>query len=188
LNIEIHDRIWSCSGIDITSTANQTIVGFPTITRNTENDYLMLYVEIYTTLVSSATVLTIYYLDLNSNAKYTTVSIPANAVKGTMIPVYLGNVTPDNGKDIIKSITSVVNSVAGTSGSFGLTVTKKLGVFSNNVNVQGGPVPVTGKLITKDWSDMGLIKIHPNACLNFLYHPTGTSSGISAGKFNIARA
>jgi hypothetical protein len=66
----------------------------------------------------------------------------------------------------ISQVTSVVTSATWTSGTFGLTLLKRI------VEI---PIAVAGVGSSQDWAQVGLPEIPNNACLMLMWHGINTT-------------
>ena len=171
----LYDRLFHIGGLDGTSTAAQSVQGSPAspaLTRNTGGAGNIAWYEIYTTIGTTSTTLTMNYVDQDGNSASSTINIGATnfreVTRAQRIPLAAG----DTG---LRSVTSVqLTATTGTAGNFGITIAQPLAWL---------PVNVAG---TSGWRDYttglpGIPTINPDACLALTYISAGaTAPEISA--------
>ncbi|MDX2073022.1 MAG: hypothetical protein SFX19_01500 [Alphaproteobacteria bacterium] len=154
--VMLYDRLLHNGGLVGTSVAAQTVGG--TLTRNTGGEGNQIWVEIYTAIGTTATTITASYTNQAGVSGRTTKPI---AIGGTgnregerMLPLPLQD--GDTGVQAVASVTLAGSTV--TSGNFGVTVLKPLGI---------GMLPSSGIGFWRDYVAglPGLPKIDTDACL-----------------------
>lgn len=149
------DRLWSCSGMGFaagTYTVN-TPGALPARAGNGLG--VEACIEHYVNTGTASGALTLNYLNHLGAAKsgiLTSVASSAATTRLQFIPLAEG----DQG---ISQVTSVVTSNTWTSGTFGITLMKRL--LEVPLNVSGGVVEL-------DWSETGLVEIPNDACLSLV--------------------
>lgn len=170
----IADRLWSCSGIPF-GAATYSITAPSTLpARITDNGIgVEAWVENFVAAGAASGTLTLTYADANTGAASTGVipAVVSAPVAGQMQPFPL-----QVGGTGIRSITSVQNSATWTSGSFGLTLLKRIATI---------PIPVAGVANAIDWASLGLAGIHNDACLMMIWQAGATTSAIITGTAEI---
>lgn len=162
----LYDRIWSCSGFSGTVNTAQSVTGFPTLTRPDANGTgLEIWLEIYTSIGSSASNLTVQYTNQSgvSGRNTAVYALPASMGQSRMARLIL-----QSGDTGVRSIQSVTLSAStGTSGNFGITLVKPIGTFDVASGIQ-----------TNDFVNLGFPKTPSDAALCATYYATtGSSSG-----------
>lgn len=155
----ICDRLWHNSGINITSTAAQTInsVAWPARDKNnsTNGDGVFIGVEVSGATGTGTPVLTINYTNQAGTAGRTAtgiISSLASSVQGTFY--FLGLQAGDTG---VRSIQSFTLSATWTSGTIHLVAYRILATLPNKGVGIGGAI--------HDYNGMGLIPVHDDAVL-----------------------
>jgi hypothetical protein len=168
----IADRLWSCSGIGY---ANQlwtvtTPGNLPArITDNGLNCELV--VEQFVAAGAASGTLTCAYLDSGGGSRSGVIPAVVSApVAGQVQFVPMANNLG------IKQLTSVTNSATWTSGTWGMSIIKRIAEIEI-------PVAVTGK--TVDWASLGLPKLPADCCLMFIYCADGTTARTIFGRVNV---
>ncbi len=153
--IIIADRLWSCSGMGFAaSTYTVTTPGsLPARVTDAGAD-AELWVEQFVAAGAASGTLTANYLDSTGVARAGVISAVVSApVAGQMQPVPMANNLG------ISQLTSVVNSATWTSGSWGMTILRRLAEV---------PVNVIGAGQVFDWAQV-LAPIAADSCLMFIW-------------------
>jgi len=182
-DIQLYDRLAHMGGLNATLTTSQTVS--VDITGTTSNlaarvgsDYgdVLWFLEIYTDIGVTARNLTITYTRYPGGGGNT----------GQTVVQALGGASPanqdsrmfqiiPNAGDKIQSIETVqLDASTGTAGSFGVTALKRLCTASLGI-ANAGEV--------YDWAQLGLPRVHDDACLTFGVVCGTTSSGTLSGGF-----
>lgn len=167
------DRLADISGLSGTSTSTQNTAALA-VTRYTSTEALgnSIFLEIYTSVGSSARTATVAYTDENGNAASATATLGGTDYYGRfphVVPVPFAQ-----GGRGVRSVQSVTLSAStGTAGDFGVTIARPLAVIgcSTPNNVGGGQPDLIGGLD-------GPVEIKPGACLT--YYATCTATNIAA--------
>lgn len=170
----IADRLWSCSGIPFgASTYNITTPGNLPARIIDNGAEVECWVEQFVAAGAASGTLTLNYLNANTGAAKAGVipAVVSAPVAGQMQPFPLA--AGDTG---VRQITSVTNSATWTSGSFGLTLLKRLATI---------PLPIAGVGNVLDWAALGLPGILNDACLMFIFQATSTTAATILGNTEI---
>lgn len=169
----LYDRLFHIGGLSGTSTASQTVQGStpsPAITRNTSGAGNMVWYEVYNTLGTTATTLTMTYINQDGTGSRTsTINIGGTGfrelTRAQRIPLAAG----DTGVQAVESV-QLSGTTGSSSSNIGITIAQPLAWIPVGVGGAGG------------WRDYttglpGIPVIHPDACLAIMYQPsTGTAS------------
>lgn len=167
----LYDRLLHIGGLSgTTATAQnvQTTTPTPTLTRYTDGLGNMAWCEIYTIIGTTATTVTMSYVDQGGNTQ----SSPAVAMGGTgfrevsrciMLPLASG----DTGIQAVKTVT--LAATTGTAGNFGVTIGHPIAYVGIGMPGGGG------------WRDFstglpGIPEVQTDACLAFLWFPNTTTA------------
>lgn len=184
-DVQIHDRLAHMGGLSGTVTTSQTVsVDVTGTSNNIDNrrgasDYsdVQWWIEIYTDIGTTATTATFTYTNAaGTSGRTTTASIggasPANQ-DSRMFPII------GNGGEFIQSIQSVtLTATTGTAGSWGVTATRVLCSMSLGLANAGA---------VYDWSQLGLPRVHDDACLFPIMICGTTSTGTLYGTIKLAQ-
>jgi len=132
-----------------------------------------LYVENFVAAGAASGTLTANYLDADNNAKTAVISagnIISAPVAGEMQMVPLAN---NRG---IKQLTSVVTSATWTSGTFGMTIVKRVAAV---------PIGIIGTGTIQDWSITALPMLPNDVCLMLFFLAQTTTAAQLIGAFEI---
>lgn len=132
-----------------------------------------LWVENFVAAGAASGTLVANYLNTAGNAKSGTIAaVTSSPVAGQLQPVPLQ--VGDLG---IKQLTDVVTDATWTSGTFGMTILRRI----LEIPVQSTTV---GNLVW-DWASMGLPQIPADACLQWFAMSNGTSATNLTGRLEI---
>lgn len=165
----LYDRLMHVGGLSGTSTADQDVQDQPpsvAITRNTGGQGNIAWYEIYTTIGTSTTTLTMTYTNqAGTSGRTSTINIGATGFRevsrAQRIPL-------DAGDTGIRAIEKVkLSGTTGTAGNLGITLAQPLALL---------PIGAGG---TAGWRDYttglpGIPVIGPGACLAWMFVPIGT--------------
>ena len=167
----LYDRLFHIGGLSGISTADQTVQGStpsPALTRNTGGAGNIAWYEIYTTIGTTTTTLTMTYTDQDGNTGQTaTINIGATGfrevTRAQRIPLAAG----DTGVRAIEKVK--LTATTGTAGDFGITIAQPLAWI---------PVGASG---TAGWRDYttglpGIPVINPDACLALMFIPAAATA------------
>ena len=169
----IADRLWSCSGMAFgAGTKTVTTPGSLPARITDAGVGCELWVEQFVAAGAATGTLTAAYLNTAAAAKSGVIPLVVSApVTGQMQPV------PLQAGDLgISQLTSATNSATWTSGSWGMTILKRIAEIQ---------VPIAGIGQTLDWAALGLPKILPDACLMVLYQASATAAATLLGRLAI---
>ena len=168
----IYDRLWSCSGMGFAA-ATYTVTTPSTLpARITDGGVgVEAFVEQFVAAGAASGTLTFNYLDTGGAPSVGTIAAVVSApVAGQMqlIPLAVG----DTG---VSQVTSAVTSATWTSGSFGITLAKKVATI---------PLGQAGLAVDRDWG-IALTKIPADACLMFMIQATATTATTLIGELTV---
>jgi hypothetical protein len=166
------DRLSHQGGLSGTATGAQT-TNLPTaaLTRYTDGVGVMLGLEIYTQIGTTATTITASYTDQDGNTGQTTAATAwgATGFREASRLVVLPLAAGDTGVRAVASVTAAATT--GTAGNFGVTLFKPLVA-----------IPCVGSVIQDHDALLGmssqLVQILDDACLFWLYVSTTTTAGV----------
>jgi hypothetical protein len=168
------DRLWSCSGMGFAAATYTITTAGSLPARITDNGVdVEAWVEQFVAAGAASGTLTFNYLNAATGAAKAGVipAVVSAPVAGQMQPIPMA--AGDNG---IRAPVSVVTSATWTSGSFGLTLGKRITEIP--INVAGG-----GEV--QDWAKLGLPKLPAGACIMALFLAANTTAPIILGSFDI---
>jgi hypothetical protein len=167
----LYDRLFHVGGLSGTSTSSQTVQGSPAtpaLTRYTDGVGNMAWCEIYGTLGTTATTLTMHYTNqAGTSGQTANVNIGAASNREVARAQRITLAAGDTG---IRAIDTVILAAStGTAGNFGITIAQPLAWI---------PVSSTGMAGWRDYTTglPGIPTIHPDACLAWLYAPLSGSA------------
>jgi hypothetical protein len=172
-SVGLYDRLWSCSGMGFAAGTYAVTTPGNLPARITDNGLgVEMFVEQFVGAGAASGPLTLNSLDAATGAAQAgvipaVVSAPA-ASRMQVIPHAFGV----NG---IRQVTSAVTSLTWTSGSFGITLAKKICDVPINSITDG---------YEWDWAKLGLPKIPNDACLMFICYGAASSTPLN-GQFTI---
>jgi hypothetical protein len=170
----IYDRLWHDSGLNTNTTI--TNITQPALTRSTDGKGVELWAEWYVASgAATATNATISYTDQDGNTGNTgTIVMPARTKAiADMFPMTMA--AGDYG---VRAVASCQLSTTQTSGTWGLTLMKRLGEIPIRPSDQGASV--------LNAIDLGLPEIPDDACLAFMFQGANTANTL-AGTLSIAK-
>ena len=164
------DRLWSCSGMGFAiGTYTVTTPGSLPARITDSGVGCELWVEQFAAAGAASGTLTANYLNTAAQAKSGVIAAVVSApVIGQMQPVPLQ--TGDVG---ISQLTSVANSATWTSGSWGMTILKRIAEIE---------LPIIGAGKTLDWAALSLPQIPANACLMAFWLANATTAPVVIGR------
>jgi len=153
----LYDRLWSCSGMGYANTTYTVTTPGNLPARITDNGLgCEIWVEQFVAAGAASGTLTVNYKNPVDGAEAGVIPAVVSApLIGQMQPVSLAT-----GATGVRSIVSAVNSASWTSGSWGLTICKRIMAI---------PIPFAGVGNVLDWASLGVPKILPDACLFFIW-------------------
>ena len=167
----LYDRLMHIGGLSGTSTADQDVQDEPpsvAITRNTGGEGNIAWYEIYTTIGTTATTLTMTYTNqAGTSAQTSTMNIGATGFRETTRAQRIPLAAGDTGIRAIEKVKLTAST--GTLGNLGITLAQPLAWL---------PVGAVG---TAGWRDYttglpGIPVIDPDACLALMFIPTTTAA------------
>jgi hypothetical protein len=171
----IADRLWACGALGFSANGSTIPNPWDLPARITDSGCgCELWMEVYTTAMGAASgSLTAIYTNPEGTGSrigriQTLVSAPAAA---QMQPVSL-----QSGDYGIKQLNKVALSATSTSGSFGMTILKRIAEI---------PIPLSGAGNLLDWASLGLPVISPSACIMFLWQGVATTAAVVVGSFSV---
>ena len=167
------DRLWSCSGMGF-GIATYTVTTPGSLpARITDNGVgCEIWVEQFVAAGSASGTLTVNYKDVGDAAGAGVIAAVVSApLINQLQPVPLA--AGDTG---VRSIVSAANSATWTSGTWGLTIMKRLAQIE---------CPVLGAGGTRDWASLGLPKIPADACLQLIFCAGNTTAAQVMGSLSI---
>lgn len=168
----IYDRLWSCSGMGFAAGTYTVTTPGSLPARITDSGVgVEAFVEQFVAAGAATGSLTLNYLNTAGASKSGVISTVVSApVAGQLQPIPL-----QVGDAGISQVTSAVTSQTWTSGSFGITLMKKIATI---------PLPIAGVAALIDWA--GVFKSIPaNACLMFAIQATSTTTPTLQGTATI---
>lgn len=166
----LYDRLYHIGGLSGTSTSSQMVQGAspsPAITRNTGGEGNIALFEVYTTIGTTLTTVTMTYVNQSGTGSRT----GSTAIgSGTHNYVGCARVIPLQAGDTgVRSVTSVqLTTTTGTVGDWGITIARPLAYIP--IHSSGAP----------GWRDFtvgmpSLPKIDDDACLAWLWIPVSNT-------------
>lgn len=171
----ILDRLWSCGGMGFAAATYTVTTPGSLPARITDNGVnVEAWIENFVAAGAWSGTATLNYLNANTGAaKSGVVSAVVSApVAGQLQPIPLA--VGDLG---VRQVTSLVTSATATSGSFGVTLTKRIA----SISIPGAgiaPPPL-------DWAQLALAKIPNDACIMFAWHANGTAAPTVLGELDL---
>lgn len=171
--IVIYDRLWSCSGMGFAAGTYTVTTPGSLPARITDNGLgCELWVEQFVVAGAASGTLTANYLNTSGQAKSGVIAAVVSApVVGQMQPVPLQ--TGDLG---VLQLTSIVTSATWTSGTFGMTILRRLAAIEF-------PAANAGRVL--DWAMLGLPDILNNACVCFMFQANAATALVMMGQLRI---
>jgi hypothetical protein len=168
----IADRLWSCSGMGFAAATYTVTTPGSLPARITDNGLgCELWVEQFVAAGAASGTLTANYVDSASGSVAGVISAVVSApVTGQLQPVPLANNLG------VKQLTSVVTSATWTSGSFGMTILKRV------VEI---PLVLAGIGGVLDYAQTALARIPADACLFGFISATSTTAVTLSGSLDI---
>lgn len=162
----LYDRLLHIGSLSGTVTTAQTVGG--TLTRNTLGDQNFAFVEVYTTIGTTATTVTMSYTNQAGTAGQTSpdVAIGGTGFREDTRAIFLPLASGDTGIRAVASVT--VLATTGTAGNFGVVVGKPLAVL----DISGSGLP-GGRTYAQGLP--GFPEVDTGACLSWLWIPNTTT-------------
>jgi hypothetical protein len=172
--IIIADRLWSCSGMGFAAGTYTVTTPGSLPARITDNGVeVEAWVEQFVAAGAASGTLTLNYTNANTGAAKSGViaAVVSAPVAGQMQPIPLA--VGDTG---VRQVTSAVTSATWTSGSFGITLLKRIAEI---------PVTIANTGAVYDWAQLGLPKIPNDACLMAFFLANGTTAPVLIGSLDL---
>ena len=170
----LFDRLWSCGGMGFAAGTYAVTTPGSLPARITDNGVnVEAWVEQFVAAGAASGTLTLNYLNANTGAAKSGVisAVVSAPVAGQLQPIPLA--VGDTG---VRQVTSAVTSATWTSGSFGITLMKRVAEI---------PVMVVGGGAYLDWAALALARIPNDACLMFAWLASGTTAPTVLGELDI---
>ncbi len=164
----LYDRLVHTSGLNGNLSSAQAI-NSAALTRHTTGEGVLMFIEIYTAIGSTAAVATIDYTNQSGVAKQTTVSIGTTGADAALQILRVPLAAGDTGVRSVETLTMGAGGT-GTVGNFGITLAIPVAMFS--LLADNGATIV-------DWMDLGLPEIDTAACLTLFGNQSGNHSGMN---------
>lgn len=171
--IVIYDRLWSCSGMGFAAGTYAVTTPGTLPARITDSGVgCELWVEQFAAAGAATGTLTANYLNTLGQAKAGVIAVVVSGpVVGQMQPVPLQ--TGDLG---ISQLTNVVTSATWTSGTWGMTILKRICAIEF-------PTANVGRVL--DWAMLGLPDILNDACIGFMFLANAATAVVMQGQLRI---
>jgi hypothetical protein len=167
------DRLWSCSGMGYAiSTYTVTTPGDLPARITDSGVGCELWVEQFYAAGAASGTLTCSYKNTDAATKTGVIgAVVSSPVIGQMQPVPL-----EAGDTGISQLISVANSASWISGSWGMTILKRIAEIE---------LPNVAVAQSKDWAGIGLPPISADACLMLIFMADGTTPANVLGRLDI---
>jgi hypothetical protein len=158
------DRLWSCSGMGFAASTYSVTTPGSLPARITDNGVgVEAWVEQFVAAGNASGTLTLNYKNVADASKAGVIAAVVSApVAGQMQPIPLQ--VGDTG---IRSVVSAVNSATWTSGTFGITLAKRI------VEI---PIPLAGVGEVLDYAAAALARVPDDACLMGIWQAGATTA------------
>ena len=171
-SIILYDRLWSCSGMGFAASTYTVTTPGALPARITDGGVgCEIWCEQFVVAGAATGTLAVNYLNEAGAPKAgvigTVVSAPAVA-QMQPVPLQMGDLG-------VSQIVSAVNSNTWTSGTFGITIIKRI------VEI---PVSVAGVMSVCDWAQV-LAEVPADACLALMYQATTTTAASILGTISV---
>jgi hypothetical protein len=162
----LYDRLYH-NGLLSAATTGAVLIG-STLTRNTSGAGNMVFYEIYTTIGTTGTTLTMTYVNqAGTGPRTSTINIGGTgfreATRMQIVPL-------DTGDTGVREVSLIqLAASTGTAGSFGITIAQPLAWI---------PVGVGGAMGWRDYTTglPGIPVINPDACLSLMFIPAAATA------------
>lgn len=166
----IYDRLWSCSGMGFAASTYTITTPGSLPARVTDNGAgCEAFIEQFVAAGAASGTAVLNY----TNAAGSNVSATIAAVASAPVA---GQIQRFPFTDGIRSATSVVTSATWTSGSFGLTIARRL------LDI---PCPVANVATVLNWAQTALREVPVDACLMLALIPTATTAAVAVGSASL---
>ena len=168
----LYDRILHIGGLSGTTTTAQNVqtsTPSPALTRHTDGLGNIAFIEIYTIIGTTATTVTMNYVDQDGNTGVTSPAVPIGGTgfREVTRAIFLPLASGDTGIQAVESVDLLATT--GTAGNFGVTIGHPIAYVG--IGTPGGA----------GWRDFstglpGIPEIETDACLAFLWLPNTTTA------------
>lgn len=170
--LRLNDRLWHNSGLNVASTASQTIdsVAFPArdITGTVNGEGVQVALEYSTTSTGGATTASVSYTNSAGTAGRTgSITIPATAVAGTFLPMSL-----QSGDTGVRSVQTFTFAAVQTSAVVHLVAYRSIASLL---------LPSSGVGADRDGLSMGIPRMYDGSVPWLVYLLSTTSGGLVHG-------
>lgn len=173
LTLIIADRLWSCSGMGFAASTYTVTTPGSLPARITDSGVgCELWVEQFATAGAASGTLTANYLNTASASKSGVIA----AVQSAPLIGQMQQVPLAAGDSGISQLTSVVNNATWTSGSWGMTILKRLAEI---------PIVAPGIGANMDWAALGLPKLVNDMCFMAFIVATSTTAPQVIGSMDV---
>lgn len=162
LRVVVADRLWACSGIPFGAGTHAIATPGALPARAGNGEGVEIWLETYGSIGTSTGTFTVSYLNTLGELKTSkSVAAQSSAALGQMSPIPLAQ-----GDSGVSQIVSVTKTNTWTSGSFGLTLLKRI------IEI---PVPGIPNANMTDWTRTGLPAVPPETAIMLLCQNQNTS-------------
>lgn len=160
--IVVADRLWACSGIPFGQGTHPITTPGTLPARAGNGEGVEIWLETYANIGASTGTFTVTYLNTLGELKTSqSVTPQSSATAGQMLPIPLAQ-----GDSGVSQIISVTKTNTWTSGSFGLTLLKRI------IEI---PIPGVPNANTTDWTRTGLPVVPPETAIMLVCQNQTTS-------------
>lgn len=167
----LYDRLFHIGGLSAALTTDQTVQGAPAspaLTRNTGGKGNIVWAEIYTTIGTTSTTLTMTYTDQDGIGGHTaTVNIGGTGFREVTRVLRIPLASGDTGVQAVEKVK--LTATTATAGNFGVTIAQPLAWI---------PVGAAGAGGWRDYTTglPGIPAIDPDACLAVAFIPASATA------------
>lgn len=171
----ICDRLWSCSGMGYAASTYTVTTPGNLPARITDNGLnCELIVEQFVTAGAASGTLTINYLDSGGGSRAGVIGAVVSAPQASQVQF-----VPLINNLGVKQLTSCVNNATWTSGSWGMSIIKRVA----EIEIPAATGIPGGK--TLDWAALGIPKLPSDCCLMFIWCGDATTAATIYGRINV---
>jgi hypothetical protein len=175
--VTIFDRVWAQGAFNAQYTDVQPVTATAALPSNRapgNGEQLEIWVESQGTTGGSGVPITVKYVNSAGVSDRTTVSVtvPASLAGGRMLRLPLQD--GDTGVSEVSSVT--ISSLSGSAGNIVITLLKRKCIIIP---------PALGVFNSLDFATLGMPIIEPDACLEFQFYATNTTSGNILGTLSL---
>ncbi|MBK8173177.1 MAG: hypothetical protein IPK60_22980 [Sandaracinaceae bacterium] len=170
--IILYDRLWSCSGMGFAASTYTVTTPGSLPARITDGGIgCEIWIEQFVAAGTASGTVTVTYLDyLGNSSTGVSPTVASAPTLAQMQPVRL-----QVGALGVSQIVSAQNSATWTSGSYGITVMKRIAEI---------PINVAGINDVGDWAQV-LTSLPDDVCIGIMYHATTTTGAVIMGAASI---